>query len=260
VTTLSTRTIDAPGGRMILAGLASDDYFRSIGPPDPTNDFMAHVGLELLPGDAIIFDVGASIGYTTALLAMLAPAARIFSFEPSPIAWPHLNQTITLNNLSHRCQAFQLALGAREGLLPFFDNPRSTSVSHLAVNGDTLGADGPHVCVSTVDALVTHLALKRLDLLKIDVEGFELDVLDGAMNSLGRFRPKVFLEFNSFTLIAFRNINPRTALERLLGIFSSVSWLSNGQLIEIKGSEGTLGFLHANLVEHGCVDELLCLP
>lgn len=171
-----------------------------------------------------------------------------------------MNETIRLNGLSDRCDAYQLALAAAEGVLPLFDNPESASASHLAVNRDTLVSQGPGVQVSTVDIIVDELRLDRLDLIKIDVEGFEPDVIEGAMNTIRRLKPKVFLEFNSFTLIAFRNVNPRTLLEHLLNVFSRVSWLSDGQRIDIKGVDGTIGFLHSNLIKHGCVNDLLCEP
>ena len=62
------------------------------------------------------------------------------------------------------------------------------------------------VPMTSIDAIVAELSLQRLDLIKIDVEGFELDVLKGALQTIRRFRPRIVAEFNSFALIANRNL------------------------------------------------------
>lgn len=64
---------------MILAGREEDGYFGGLGPANSANDFLTQLALELRR-DAVIFDVGANIGYTTALLGLLLPDSRIFSF------------------------------------------------------------------------------------------------------------------------------------------------------------------------------------
>lgn len=68
----------------------------------------------------------------------------------------------------------------------------------------------------------------------------------------------IYLEFNSWTLIAFQNINPREFLEYLTSNFEFIYHiLSDGTLNRLKDDASLLGFLHENLVNHGCVDDLL---
>ena len=110
----------------------------------------------------------------------------------------------------------------------------------------------------TLDAFVDEHDLQRIDLIKIDVEGFEPEVLAGARRTLERFHPSVLLEFNSFTLIAYGNHNPRTLLETLLDTFPHVYRFQAGKMIEIRDDASRLAFLHDNLVKHGCVDDLYC--
>ena len=109
-----------------------------------------------------------------------------------------------------------------------------------------------------MDEIVSRFSLDRLDLIKIDVEGFEMDVLEGARDTLERLRPNVFLEFNSFTLIAYGNHNPRSVLERLLSLFSAIYRFEDEVEHRVREGEGVHGFMHDNLIKHGCVDDLYC--
>ena len=101
-------------------------------------------------------------------------------------------------------------------------------------------------------------ALARVDLIKIDVEGFEIDVLEGARDTIAADRPYVAIEFNSFTMIAFRNLNPRTLLEKLTREFPYVYHRKDGALARLSTAAEQFRFLRDNLIDHGCVDDLLC--
>jgi hypothetical protein len=68
----------------------------------------------------------------------------------------------------------------------------------------------------------------------------------------------VFLEFNSFTLIAYGDKNPRRFLEELLARFPYVYCFRGARPARIGDGVALLAFLHQNLVEHGCVDDLFC--
>lgn len=151
-----------------------------------------------------------------------------------------------------------MALGAAPERVAFFDNPTSASASHLVAPNRTLGATSGDVQVSTVDRVLAEQGLARLDLIKIDVEGFEAEVLMGAERTLATLKPLVYLEFNSFTLIAYGDRNPRHFLEDLLGRFPFVYRFEAGAPRRIQGAADVLEFIHDNLVKRGCVDDLLC--
>ncbi len=112
------------------------------------------------------------------------------------------------------------------------------------------------VKATTLDAFVMERAIDRLDLIKVDVEGFEMAVIDGAPESLARFRPDLFIEFNSFTLIAFGNINPGAMAERLMEMFPFVHRFKDAAPVHIDSNEKLLDFLHGTLIQHGCIDDL----
>jgi hypothetical protein len=128
----------------------------------------------------------------------------------------------------------------------------------MAYDGISLGGSNTRVTVKTVDDVVSEQKLTRLDFIKIDVEGFELDVLEGARNTINQLQPDVFLEFNAFTLIAYGNQNPRHVLERLKRTFPYVYRFEGGVPHAITDEFSVLAFVHDNLIKRGCVDDLFC--
>ena len=261
----TTRSIEFRGKRLSLAGRRGDAYFENVLANDPTGDMLTQIACSGLRSDSIVFDVGANIGLTAVSLATLLPQSQIFCFEPSPTAWPNLIETIRLNGLTNQCRPFNMALGKQRGQSTFADYPDCPCVSHLVDGSDTLSEargrpSSPEVTVSTVDSIRSELKLDCVDFIKIDVEGFEADVLAGAAESIRQCSPLILAEFNSFTLIAFKNSNPRSVLEQWMSLFREIYWTSNGQLVRICDPTSLKNFIHDNLIRHGCVNDLLCVP
>ena len=243
--------------QITICGRAGDPYFDRLEINTSANDFLIKIVNGWLKQDAVILDVGANVGVTSCIFSIKAPNGRIHSFEPSPETYGFLCETLASNNVEN-CTAYQYALGAKLGELQFYDNPVSASASHLVIEGDTLIGGTMSVSISTVDRFIAEKKLLRLDLIKIDVEGFELDVLAGAENTLKTLKPAVFLEFNAFALIGFRNLNPRSVIERLMAAFPFVYAFDAGEIRLIHDSITMLAFIHDNLVKHGSVDDLFC--
>lgn len=250
------QTFEIDGRPVRIFGQPGDSYFDGASGWSFADAFLAGISKNL-PPDALIFDVGANIGVTTAIFAAAHAERRVYCFEPSPRAFGHLSRTISENGLSN-CTPMQVALGAAPGFVGFMDNPQSASASHLAVEGVTLGGSSISVEVATLDEMVSRLNLTHLDFIKIDVEGFEADVIEGAQQTIKRLRPSVFLEFNSFTLIAFRNMNPRALLERVLELFPFVYAYDGNRAYQLDTPGAVLTFIHDNLLKRGCVDDLYC--
>lgn len=245
-----TRNIEFAGHAITLCGRGGDSYFEHVEPDAPFSFAMSR-----LAAGSVVFDVGANIG-VTATIASKSGAARVHAFEPDPAVFPFLLGTIEANSVA--IEAHNMALGAAEGSLSFFSNPTSGSASHL-VTKDTLGHGATSsVTMSTVDAFSKANHIEHLDLIKIDVEGFEIDVLRGAANTIQLLKPAALVEFNAFTMVGFRDINPRDLLRYLLATFPHVYRFIDGRpsLIDSDGAE--LAFIHDNLVSAGCVDDLYC--
>lgn len=142
----------------------------------------------LRPGDTAV-DVGANIGAVAVPLARkLGPAGRLLAFEPMRLPFLCLCATAVLNGLAW-IEPRQQAVGAAPGevALPPLDPLSPGNLGALSL----VGATGPErVPMVTLDSL--HLP--ALALLKIDAEGMDWAVLEGARETLARCRPALYLE------------------------------------------------------------------
>jgi len=133
----------------------------------------------LRPGDTFV-DVGANVGmHTLAAAAAMAGQGRIVAFEPFPATHALLARTIWLNGFSGITQTHQAAASNRRANRPLFlgATPAHHSLYQLQ---DPMAPAAPQVEVELVRIDDVLQGDSRVDLIKIDVEGAELDVLDGA--------------------------------------------------------------------------------
>jgi len=132
---------------------------------------MALVLHALRPGD-LFADVGANIGSYT-VLAAGAAGATCLSFEPHPATFAHLLDNVRLNDLGPMVTARNIALGASSATLSF--TAGLDTVNHVLAEGEVV-SDAIHVPVEPLDSVLSGAALT---VMKIDVEGFETEVLNG---------------------------------------------------------------------------------
>jgi FkbM family methyltransferase len=147
--------------------------------------FLEFLRGQLRPGDTYI-DVGAHVGIDAAFVAHLTPSGKVVAFEPAPDTVALLRKSVgRLRNV----EVVPVALGDAPGTLTLRANPNW----HLedAATRSRFGS-GPAVCEAQVvrfDEWATDLT--GMDIVKIDVEGGELDVLKGMSASLRRWQPRV---------------------------------------------------------------------
>lgn len=137
---------------------------------------MAYV-LHVLNPDELFIDIGANVGSYT-ILACGAKKAYGYCFEPVPSTFERLLENIKINDLTNRVVAFNIGLSDREGELTFTDN--EDTANHVIVD-DSFTTNVVKVKVSTLDRIIQD---RHPQLIKIDVEGFETLVLDGATETL----------------------------------------------------------------------------
>ncbi len=140
----------------------------------PEFDTMAFVMHFLRPGDLFV-DVGANIGAYTVLASGVAGAKSI-SFEPSPSSFQSLKRSVFLNNLSGKVDLHQAALARVEG--PIRVTQGLGTENHVSTGN---GPSTVEVPATTLDKV---LGERKPILIKIDVEGFESEVLGGAEQTL----------------------------------------------------------------------------
>ncbi len=145
-------------------------------------------------GRGVFVDVGAYVGFYTVLAAK--HGWRVVAFEPNPINLIVLKYNIALHGIEDRVVIVSKAAGDVQGYARFSiaSNPsESSSTKYLQ---DELRLVDIVVEVTTIDSVLESLGVKDVDSLvvKVDVEGFGLRVLRGAMRTIVRFRPYILFE------------------------------------------------------------------
>ena len=133
--------------------------------------------LHYLRKDDLFIDVGANVGSYTVLAGGVIGAACL-SIEPLPQAFAALRRNIAINNMGDRVQALNLGLARRPGVLHF--TSQLDTVNHVLGDGETLSS-AIKIPVRTLDDVV-GVAVPAL--IKMDVEGYETEVLAGAEKTL----------------------------------------------------------------------------
>ena len=192
-------------GRAVdLEAPAGDGYLNALAAGLGDTRFLAAAFQELQPQEGVAFDIGANIGLTALLMSRLRTCGRFMAFEPSPSTFGFLEGNLARNDAGN-VVPLRLALGRDSGVRGWLQDPTNSSSAHLAHLGES-GHTG--VSVVTLDEIVqTHRLIPSF--LKIDVEGFEMDVLLGAERTIREHNPVVFIEINSFTLISYGDQSPK---------------------------------------------------
>ena len=143
---------------------------------------------------AVVFDVGANIGNHA--LRMGVYASMVYLFEPQVQIVKHLQMTMNLNNISN-WKICNYGLSDVEETLPLYQSPdgmncTNSFVSDLKHNNYVL--ETAQVFIG--DKIVSDLALERLDFIKVDVEGFEAKVISGLQETIAKYRPVIFMEWD----------------------------------------------------------------
>lgn len=137
------------------------------------------------PGDHVI-DVGASVGlHTLAMARAIGPNGRVDAFEAEPRLAPFLRRTLSVNGLS-QVQLHSVAVGAEDGQTSFHVAQTIGHSSLYDLEAENLVREKIDVTVNRLDSIVDPAA--GVNLIKIDVEGAELDVIRGAERLLDNAR------------------------------------------------------------------------
>jgi FkbM family methyltransferase len=158
---------------------------------------------KLVKSGDVVFDIGANIGaHTLGLARSVGPAGRVFAFEPASFAFAKLKDNLALNpELEARTHPRQILLAAEPSGLaqqqiyaswPLTEN-NSVHPKHRGRLSATLGAS-----VDTLDHFVACEGIDRVNLIKMDVDGEELQVLRGGLGILKEFQPLLVMEISPY--------------------------------------------------------------
>jgi len=146
-----------------------------------------------LDKNKVIVDVGANIGNHTIFFSLFCPHSKIFAFEPYDKVRKVLENHIKMNKLRD-IKVFPYAVGAKAG---FCDLEKSPSGSGIEYDGRTYIKEGNSIKMITLDEVLKD---EEISLIKIDVEDYEYNVLQGAKKTLQKCHPYLFIEAKSAIL------------------------------------------------------------
>ena len=144
---------------------------------------------KFLQDNANILDIGANIGNNAVYYAMIRNANKIYAFEPIKDTFEILRKNIELNALQDKIYPFNVALGLQEGKAVIKNRP----VDNCGGTEIKTDNDGDLI-VKNLDSFEFS---EKIDFVKIDVEGFESQVLLGAKAFLAKHKPIMVIEIHA---------------------------------------------------------------
>lgn len=226
---------DQVSGKLIA--LDEDQYAENYGVREP-HVFSAIVDL-LTPGD-VVWDIGANAGYFSVIMAQrVKPNGRIVAFEPEPRIREVLIKNIELNNLDN-VSILPVALGDKSSVMNILSSKAASSGAHrLAYSGaDTAdGTQAIEIEVTTGDQIIAQNTAPSPTVLKIDVEGFEEEVIKGLSAALGNHKLRAVICEVHFALLEERGqrLAPKRIADRLRELgFTQQDWPDASHLLAVR--------------------------
>ena len=160
------------------------------------NDYMQYKNFIPSSG-AICVDIGANIGSTSLIWAKTVNEGKIFAIEPHPVTFRQLERNIEINNVKHKIITRRIAVGANDGDITLFVSDQGT----MAMKPANYKWKGREITVPSMslDSFMQKEKIKLIDILKIDIEGYEVEALEGAAKTL-KHTKRIVLEYHSAEL------------------------------------------------------------
>jgi FkbM family methyltransferase len=154
------------------------------------------IRISLFPG-AVGLDIGANIGLQSIRMSQaVGPEGIVCSFEPLNYLQEKLYNNLNLNKADN-IKFFSCALSDQEGVNEFKINKNCWNQGTFNIGDSNQGNDTQQVHIKIGDTIPEIINLERLDLIKIDVEGFEHHVLRGLKQTIVKHKPRIIFEYDS---------------------------------------------------------------
>ena len=145
----------------------------------------------------VVYDIGANVGFFALICAKLSGSSgRVEAFEPNPACASLCRYNLALNHFGH-ASVHDLAISDSSGVIRFEVPKDSTALGHIARGDVDMSKDASllfEVRTVSLDDYVVQCKLAPPDLILIDVEGHELSVLKGAIETIKMHLPKINCE------------------------------------------------------------------
>ncbi|MBC7785841.1 MAG: FkbM family methyltransferase [Burkholderiales bacterium] len=176
-------------GLKIQPGPSNFGYVMGTSEPETQNAMKEHIK----PGDCF-WDIGCNVGFLSVIGARLVGNdGVVYAFDPVPNHTQIAEQNVRANKFTH-AKVFQMAISDKVGSAKFAvaEIPAQSTLTEAGFNRE--GSVIIEVKTSSVDDLIEHQAYTPPNVVKIDVEGAEVDVLKGMTNTLRNHRPTIILD------------------------------------------------------------------
>lgn len=248
------KTFAVSGQVYEVEGVRADDpYFNSI-----TEDFeiiFQKFCATFINKNSVSLDIGANIGVTSIILSHNMNNGVVYAIEPGKKIFSVLENNVK-NNRINNIKTINCAISETTCKLHFIEN---SAYGHIKLNNGIVYADDGLTDAFSLDDLVNNLNIERLDFIKIDVEGFEHQVLKGGKETLRRFNPLIYLELNSWCLLDHSDSNPLEFARYLLENFEFVYRVdkTSGADTLLQRVDSARTLIHDNIVFNGSLDDLV---
>jgi FkbM family methyltransferase len=177
-------------------------------------------------------DIGANMGYYSVKIGgLVGPTGKIFSFEPNPELYPFLRDNIDINGFRPRAELFQLALGDADGRGELKFTHENMGGGHLFAGG--AGSRSVPVDLGMLDNFISKST--KIDLMKIDAEGYEPRILAGGKRVLND-NPEAFIVLE-VSIANWRLFgNPEETLQQLAGTEKEIFQIETSGAVRPMGS------------------------
>jgi protein O-GlcNAc transferase len=142
-----------------------------------------------ISANELYIDIGANIGNHTLFMASVS-GCEVMAFEPNKKLVSALNESISINGLEDKVRVFAKGVGKKQGFASFEKELKCN------IGAQKLQCSDEHSEIEII-ALDSFLPLENLKMIKIDVEGMEMDVLNGAMRVIREYKPLLYMEANT---------------------------------------------------------------
>lgn len=160
------------------------------------NPFETQLLQNILQPHDVVFDIGTYVDGWYSLLAsqLVGRKGKVYAFEPIPIFFRRLKENVRLNNLSN-IVLNNIALSKTSGKrYMYLADGESSFFKEYAQQRKGKSCERVLVVMDSLDSYVRRHSVHRIDFIKIDVEGAEMDVLKGAFYTIKRYKPDILLE------------------------------------------------------------------
>lgn len=157
--------------------------------------------IEIAKQGDVVLDIGANIGETSLRLAQkVQSGGRVFAFEPAQFNYTQLQKNLSLNAFKN-ISAYPLGIGAFEGEFTLYTIDRHNKGKNKISENKSLDAKNETIRLTTIDQFMKSNQIEKVDLIKLDIEGFEMKALKGGQETLKNYRPKLFIEVDNQLLV-----------------------------------------------------------